>query len=46
MRDIARNKGLSAKERQALRELIDSPGAADEAEGTDDGPKGGRGRKG
>ena len=43
---LARNKGLSAKERQALRELIDSPGAAGEAEGTDDGPKGGRGRKG
>src|SRR5688572_8013597 len=43
---LARNKGLSAKERQALRELIDSPGAAGEADGTDDGPKGGRGRKG
>ena len=43
---LARNKGLSAKERQALRELIDSPGAAREAEGTDEEPKGGRGRKG
>ena len=41
---LARNKGLSQKERQALRELIDTPGAAGER--TDDGPEVGRGRKG
>ena len=47
---LARSKGLSPEERQALRDLIDAPatGSGDEgqAERTDDGPKGGRGRKG
>ena len=44
---LARSKGLSPEEREALRELIDTPDArdADERDRTD-GPNGGRGRKG
>jgi BlaI family penicillinase repressor len=48
---LARSKGLSRKERQALRELIDSPGAtppASDAKADDetDRTEGGRGRRG
>jgi predicted transcriptional regulator len=48
---LARSKGLSRKERQALRDLIDSPGAtppASDAKADDETDKGegGRGRRG
>src|SRR6476469_7982942 len=48
---LARNKGLSRKERQALRELIDSPGATApandaKAENKTEQGEGGRGRLG
>jgi predicted transcriptional regulator len=47
---LARSKGLSARERQALRDLIgDTPGAepgGPKESDNADGPKGGRGRKG
>jgi predicted transcriptional regulator len=39
---LARTRGLSPKERQALRQLIDSAGGDDDPQG----PKSGRGRKG
>jgi len=44
---LARSKGLSATERQALRDLIGkAPGEAPDGTDETDGPKGGRGRKG
>ena len=44
---LARSKGLSAKERAALRELIEAPDARESGERDQtDGPSGGRGRKG
>ena len=43
---LARSKGLSARERQALRELIDAPDAGEDSKGEGPGGGGGRGRKG
>src|SRR4051812_33265369 len=44
---LARSKGLSKSERQALRDLIGNvPGEAPAGTDETDGPKGGRGRKG